>query len=686
MITTDEGYKIPELGDQDFWDSFVFNWNRSSPHTHDGVDSKAILLASQTQDSTHRLVTDAQIAQWDAADASLSLHIADINNPHGVTKAQVGLAVAENTADLDKPISNATQIALNDINSTLGNHVTDIGNPHSVTKAQVGLGSADDTTDLNKPISNLTQAALDLKLETSLKGANLGLAELDAGGKVPAIQLPSYVDDVLEFPTLAAFPNPGETGKIYVALDSNLTYRWSGTVYVELMGALALGETSTTAYRGDRGVIGYDHTFLINNPHAVTKAQVGLGSADDTSDADKPISTATQTALDLKADDSDLTSHTGDTLNPHAVTKAQVGLGSADNTSDADKPVSTATQTALDLKADDSDLTSHTGNTLNPHAVTKAQVGLGSADNTSDADKPVSTATQTALDLKADDSDLTSHTGNTLNPHAVTKAQVGLGSADNTSDVDKPVSTAQQTALDLKLNTSLKGAASGLAELDSGGLVPAAQLPSYVDDVEEYADFASLPVTGETGKIYVTLDDNKTYRWSGSVYVEISASLALGETSSTAYRGDRGKIGYDHTFLTNNPHAVTKAQVGLTNADNTSDANKPVSLATQTALDLKLNTSLKGAINGLAELDGSGIVPSAQLPPSAEFDDGGVNLIQGLLGEPVTIPTGVSHFHPRMTVAFGELITIESGGYLLTKSDVIAGTVTIDAGGLWDVL
>jgi len=109
-------------------------------------------------------------------------------------------------------------------------------------------------------------------------------------------------------------------------------------------------------------------------------------------------------------------------------------------------------------------------------------------------------------------------------------------------------------------------------------------------------------------------------------------------------------------------------------------------LATQTALDLKLNTSLKGAINGLAELDGSGIVPSAQLPPSAEFDDGGVNLIQGLLGEPVTIPTGVSNFHPRMNVAFGELITVASGGYLLTKSDIIAGTVTIDAGGLWEVI
>ena len=91
-----------------------------------------------------------------------------------------------------------------------------------------------------------------------------------------------------------------------------------------------------------------------------------------------------------------------------------------------------------------------------------------------------------------------------------------------------------------------KGAASGVAELDATGKVPSSQLPSYVDDVVEAADFASLPATGETGKIYITLDDNKTYRWSGTAYVEISASLALGETSSTAYRGDYGKVAHDH--------------------------------------------------------------------------------------------------------------------------------------------
>lgn len=64
----------------------------------------------------------------------------------------------------------------------------------------------------------------------------------------------------------------------------------------------------------------------------------------------------------------------------------------------------------------------------------------------------------------------------------------------------------------------------GLVKLDGSGKVASAQLPAFVDDVVEAANFAALPGTGETGKIYVTLDDNKTFRWSGSAYVEISAS------------------------------------------------------------------------------------------------------------------------------------------------------------------
>lgn len=86
----------------------------------------------------------------------------------------------------------------------------------------------------------------------------------------------------------------------------------------------------------------------------------------------------------------------------------------------------------------------------------------------------------------------------------------------------------------------------GLSADKLTGTIPSENLPSYVDDVVEVENYDALPETGEAGKIYVDLQTNKTYRWGGSTYVEISASLALGETSSTAFRGDYGKAAYDH--------------------------------------------------------------------------------------------------------------------------------------------
>lgn len=122
-----------------------------------------------------------------------------------------------------------------------------------------------------------------------------------------------------------------------------------------------------------------------------------------------------------------------------------------------------------------------------------------------------------------------------------------------------------------KVNTSLLGATNGVATLDSAGKVPTSQLPSYVDDVLEYANLASFPATGETGKIYVALDTNKTYRWSGSAYVYITS----GAVDSVA-----GKTGVV---------TLAKGDVGLGDVDNTSDVNKPVSTAQQNALNLKAN-------------------------------------------------------------------------------------------------
>lgn len=93
----------------------------------------------------------------------------------------------------------------------------------------------------------------------SARGAANGIAELDENQKVLSSQLPSYVDDVIEVATFSDLPNPGESGKIYVVLNTNLPYRWSGTQYVEVSSSLALGETESTAYRGDRGAKAYAH-------------------------------------------------------------------------------------------------------------------------------------------------------------------------------------------------------------------------------------------------------------------------------------------------------------------------------------------------------------------------------------------------------------------------------------------
>ena len=151
------------------------------------------------------------------------------------------------------------------------------------------------------------------------------------------------------------------------------------------------------------------------------------------------------------------------------------------------------------------------------------------------------------------------HASKKDNPHSVTKSQVGLGSVDNTADADKKVLSATKLTTARKINgvsfdgskditiedstkipTTQKGAAGGVAELDENGLVPSSQLPGFVDDIIE-GTLSTFPATGESGKIYVDTDDGLAYRWSGSGYVEISKSLALGETSSTAYPGNKGK-------------------------------------------------------------------------------------------------------------------------------------------------
>ena len=173
------------------------------------------------------------------------------------------------------------------------------------------------------------------------------------------------------------------------------------------------------------------------------------------------------------------------------------------------------------------------------------------------------------------------------------KKQVKLIMEVNKEDCDVVTTVTEKivsTALGYTpMDAALKGANLGVSELDDTGKVVSSQLPSFVDDVVEgylyngefYEDEEhTTKMAGESGKIYIDLSTEKTYRWSGSIYTVISETLALGETSSTAYRGDRGKIAYDHSQTAHAPSNAEKNQNAFANvkvgdttiiADNTSD-------------------------------------------------------------------------------------------------------------------
>lgn len=217
---------------------------------------------------------------------------------------------------------------------------------------------------------------------------------------------------------------------------------------------------------------------------------------------------------------------------------------------------------------------------------------------------------------------------------------------------------------------SEKGSANGYAELDATGKVPSGQLPSFVNEVIEVADSAAPPV-GEAGKIYVTLDDNRTYRWGGSAYIEISPSLALGETSTTAYRGDRGKTAYDHSQDTStNPHNVTKSQVGLGNVDNTSDATKNAAAATLTNKTLTTPILTAPVVNG----------SSGNMTISASSEGGEYNIGVDASGTLALYGAGGNTLNLKLLDGDIE-VGSSAKGVILTAPDASRWRITVDNSG-----
>ena len=254
-----------------------------------GTADVAVKLESARNFSITGDATAQAVAFDGTADVALQLVLANIASLTAGTYTKV-------TVNEKGQVTGGTQIELSDIaglgTAASANTGTAEGNVPVIQDDGKLLASilpdlsgtyVPSTITINgKPLTeNVTLAAADVgAIPATEKGTANGVAQLDESGKVPVSQLPSYVSDVVEGENKEAFPKTGEANKIYVAKDTNLTYRWSGSAYVEISQSIALGETSATAFAGDKGKIAYDHSQLTSgNPHNVTATEVGAAPA-----------------------------------------------------------------------------------------------------------------------------------------------------------------------------------------------------------------------------------------------------------------------------------------------------------------------------------------------------------------------------------------------------------------------
>lgn len=385
------------------------------------------------------------------------------------------------------------------------------------------------------------------------KGAPNGLASLNESGIIPSAQLPSYVDDVIEVDTFSNLPGTGESGKIYIVQDTNLTYRWSGTDYVEISKSLALGETSSTAYPGDKGkattdklnktsnkvvvgpvtvnpstdnvVLKYQTHFTSTNSdsedshtiNAATTSQAGVMSSSDKTKLDGLKDQAGITS-DIDAVQSNLETHINNKSNPHEVTKAQVGLDQVDNTSDANKPISNATQTALNGKFSATD-----GNALKQRVDNIPE--LVATDITVDSDND-------SVNISLDKTSIVDGTlsGTTININSATASKAGILVPTDKSKIDKIITNGNGTKY-LSDNGTYKEVQGGSADIESlkqyvNDSISSARSVGYMMQLTEI-DASGLdentwyPVTIATGvrmnirvEVLVALDSGTKPSWS----------------------------------------------------------------------------------------------------------------------------------------------------------------------------
>lgn len=250
-------------------------------------------LSDAISDSKHRTVTDEEKAKWEAKSGfsgnyedlknapTIPTKVSDLTNDSGFVTSDT--AAGENLGLVKS--GGHVSITSGVITIVDDSHKHSIENVNGLQNALNSKVPTERTINGKALSDNVSLSASDVgAIASTEKGTANGVAQLDETGKVPSSQLPAYVDDIIEYNNSDEFPETGETGKIYVDLLSNLTYRWSGSAYIEISPSIALGETSSTAYRGDYGKVAYDHSQTKSgNPHGVNKSDVGLGNVENKS-------------------------------------------------------------------------------------------------------------------------------------------------------------------------------------------------------------------------------------------------------------------------------------------------------------------------------------------------------------------------------------------------------------------
>ena len=457
--------------------------NIASWDLHDGVltltmksGAQQIVNFTEASETEKGLLSAADKKQLNNLQDNLDSKVDKVTGKSLILDSEIEkLAGLPNSTELTNSIATA-KAAGDNAQSDLDAHKLNVSNPHQVTKAQLGLG-------------NVTN---DAQVKRSEMGVAGGVATLDGTGKVPAAQLPVYVDDVLEGTLINATTfqlAEGQQGGvqlpnvIYVDTTTNKSYRWSGTQYVTIASDLALGETSSTAYPGDKGKAATDNINKVKS--------TALYHIDDTT----PVTySASKVTVNYECYEGDQYGSAG---TKHGADIAAASETAAGVMTAADK----SKLNAIEAGAQVNTVTGVKGNSESSYRtgninITPTNIGLGNVDNTSDLDKPVSTAQQTALDKKVDkvtgyglskndftdilknkldgiaegaqvnsitgvkgSSEETYRTGNV----SISASNIGLGNVNNTSDADKPISTAQQAALDEKVD---KVAGKGLSTND----------------------------------------------------------------------------------------------------------------------------------------------------------------------------------------------------------------------------